>query len=87
MRGWGEFARFYIYEAGKLVESENLPDLEMMAHSITTTREHYPKIWSLAQAEKSATAKSAPRRQKAPARGKSKARSTASKREPALSTT
>ena len=42
----GEFAEFFVYEAGKLVETLNLPDMDLMSHSISETRKHYPKVWA-----------------------------------------
>lgn len=58
----GTFGTFFIEEQHKLVKSENLPDMDMLSYSVTSTREHFPEVWRLAQSESSAIAKTAPRK-------------------------
>ncbi|HEY3325378.1 MAG TPA: hypothetical protein VGP72_33305 [Planctomycetota bacterium] len=41
----GEFMEWSIEEYWKLAQQHNLPELDIMQHCISATREHYPEIW------------------------------------------
>src|SRR5437879_2225361 len=64
-----DFCRFFIYDAPKIIEAENLPDMDLLPHTVSATREHYPEVWRRAQSEFSAVAKTAPRKARPKIRG------------------
>ncbi|HLX64641.1 MAG TPA: hypothetical protein VKX17_25435 [Planctomycetota bacterium] len=46
-----DFQNFFIEELWKIKEKENLPDANLLDHTVSNTKLHYPRYWQEAQKE------------------------------------